>query len=63
MNNEDKIKDNRCKARVETFNRVVGFMRPVQQFNKGKQAEFHDRKMFNLKKAKNNEIAWKTFHD
>lgn len=35
---------------VEVYSRVVGFYRPVQQFNKGKQAEFIDRKEFDANK-------------
>ncbi len=33
----------------EVYSRVVGYIRPVSQFNIGKQQEFKDRKMFNLK--------------
>ena len=33
----------KCKARTEVYSRVVGYYRPVQQWNLGKQAEFHDR--------------------
>lgn len=32
---------------VEIFSRVTGFFRPVQTWNKGKSAEFKDRKKFN----------------
>lgn len=34
---------------TEVWSRVCGFMRPVSGFNKGKQAEFHRRKMFNMR--------------
>jgi len=30
----------------EVYSRVVGYLRPVNQWNKGKQREFSDRKMF-----------------
>jgi hypothetical protein len=30
----------------EIFSRIVGYMRPVAGWNKGKQAEFKDRKPF-----------------
>ena len=36
----------RCE--VEVFSRVTGFYRPVQSWNKGKTAEFKDRKRFNI---------------
>ena len=28
---------------VETYSRVVGYFRPVQQWNKGKREEFRER--------------------
>ena len=31
---------------VETYSRVVGYIRPVQQYNKGKIEEFKQRKVF-----------------
>ncbi|UCF89954.1 MAG: hypothetical protein JSW39_16820 [Desulfobacterales bacterium] len=32
--------------KCEVYSRVVGYLRPVAQWNEGKQAEFKDRKMF-----------------
>ena len=32
----------------EVYSRVVGYFRPVKQWNNGKQEEFEDRKMFVL---------------
>lgn len=32
----------------EVYSRVVGYLRPVQQWNDGKQAEFDNRKMFKV---------------
>ncbi len=37
---EGKI--NKC----EVYSRIVGYLRPVDQWNDGKQAEFYDRKLF-----------------
>lgn len=37
----------------ECYSRVVGFLRPVQQWNKGKQAEWEQRKEFLASKALN----------
>ncbi len=31
---------------TEVYSRVVGYIRPVAQWNKGKQAEYSDRKEF-----------------
>ena len=36
------------KQKCEVYSRVVGYIRPVQQWNEGKQAEFEDRKEFAL---------------
>ena len=40
------------KCEVEVFSRVTGFFRPVQSWNKGKTAEFKDRKKYNITEAK-----------
>jgi anaerobic ribonucleoside-triphosphate reductase len=40
------------KIPVETYSRVVGYFRPVSQWNKGKQEEFRERKTYNLDKIK-----------
>jgi hypothetical protein len=46
-------KEMECKKiPVECYSRVVGYYRPVNQFNKGKQEEFQDRKEFNPGKIK-----------
>ncbi len=37
-----------CESQCEVYSRVVGYLRPVQQWNKGKQAEFADRKTYCL---------------
>ena len=36
---------------VECWTRVMGYLRPVSQFNKGKQSEFNERKWFTEEKA------------
>ncbi|MEW5846140.1 MAG: ribonucleoside triphosphate reductase [Bacteroidota bacterium] len=33
-------------SECEVFSRIVGYIRPVQQWNEGKQSEFDDRKLF-----------------
>ncbi len=37
------------EQKTEVYSRVVGYIRPVEQWNKGKQAEFGDRKEFSVK--------------
>ena len=39
-----------CGADCEVYSRVVGYIRPVNQWNKGKQIEFSDRKIFSIQK-------------
>jgi ribonucleoside-triphosphate reductase len=38
-----------CGARTEVYSRSVGYLRPVSQWNKGKEEEFKERKTFKLK--------------
>ncbi len=40
----------KCKAKTEVYSRVVGYYRPVQHWNPGKQAEFHARVPYALNK-------------
>jgi len=40
---------------VEVYSRVVGYFRPVNQWNKGKQEEFADRQEYKLKKKATDE--------
>lgn len=37
-----------CEAPVETYSRVVGYIRPVQQWNKGKVSEYQLRKSYKV---------------
>jgi anaerobic ribonucleoside-triphosphate reductase len=37
-----------CEEETEVYSRVVGYLRPVKQWNNGKQAEFGMRKMFKV---------------
>jgi ribonucleoside-triphosphate reductase len=37
-----------CQADTEIYSRVVGYLRPVAQWNNGKQTEFAMRKTFNV---------------
>lgn len=54
---EDFIKCKKCYKKdpelknfkkAEVYSRVVGYIRPVEQWNKGKQAEFSDRKEYDV---------------
>jgi anaerobic ribonucleoside-triphosphate reductase len=37
-----------CEERCEVYSRVVGYLRPVKQWNKGKQEEFEMRQVFHF---------------
>lgn len=37
----------KCGLPTEVYSRIVGYFRPVRQWNKGKKQEFRDRKVFN----------------
>ena len=43
----------------EEWTRVMGYFRPVENFNKGKKQEFADRKYFSEKKAIKKEECFK----
>ena len=34
------------RTKCEVYSRVVGYLRPVSQYNKGKKAEYKDRRPF-----------------
>ncbi len=35
-----------CDRKTEVYSRIVGYYRPVQQWNKGKTAEYSNRKTY-----------------
>jgi len=46
-----------CGKPTELYSRVVGFYRPVQSWNPGKQQEFADRKTFVIGQGDHQEIT------
>ncbi len=44
------------KTKCEVYSRVVGYLRPVQTWNEGKQSEFEDRKLFDVGKNPSSSI-------
>jgi len=54
------------KIPTEIYSRVVGYFRPVNQYNKGKQEEFKERveylpkDVFNSMEARDKRLYWKT---
>ena len=43
---------NEKRVPVEVYSRVVGYFRPVNQWNKGKREEFSERREFSLRDMK-----------
>lgn len=43
----------KCGEDCEVFTRIVGYIRPVKQWNEGKMAEYEIRKTFNVEKKAN----------
>ena len=41
------------RQKCEVYSRVVGYLRPISQWNNGKKAEFYDRKEYD-KQVKEN---------
>ncbi|NIQ06437.1 MAG: ribonucleoside triphosphate reductase [Candidatus Korarchaeota archaeon] len=41
----------KCNAQTEVYSRVVGYLRPVNRWNRGKQQEFEERNTFKTKVA------------
>ncbi len=41
MNGEERVK-------CEVYSRVCGYLRPIEQWNDGKQSEFEDREEFKV---------------
>lgn len=40
-----------CGQKCEVYSRVVGYLRPLQNWNLGKQEEFKDRIDYSIEKA------------
>jgi ribonucleoside-triphosphate reductase len=45
-----KIEKCKCGSECEIYARIVGYIRPIKQWNEGKRAEFDDRVTLNLNK-------------
>ena len=45
------MKKEKERTKCERYSRVVGYLRPVAQWNDGKQEEFKDRKLFTIKEG------------
>ena len=45
------IDEEELRVPCEVYSRIVGYLRPVQAWNKGKQQEFTDREVFKVPAA------------
>lgn len=52
---DDAITPGRCTQKTEVYSRIVGYFRPIEQWNEGKQAEFTVRVPFDLEKSESKE--------
>lgn len=58
MTTEDGIElNNEERQPCEIWTRVMGYFRPLDNFNKGKKSEFAERKYFSEKKAVEREVS------
>ena len=39
------------RQQCEIYSRIVGYIRPVDQWNPGKQAEYYDRNNYNVEQC------------
>jgi hypothetical protein len=44
------------KVPCEVYSRVVGYFRPIQNWNEGKKQEFFDRKLYTEKDSLNTKV-------
>lgn len=44
----EHLKCPKCKNTTEVYSRVVGYLRPIEQWNKGKRAEFDQRQEYKI---------------
>ena len=45
---DENVPPSEKKVPCEVYSRIVGYLRPVQDWNEGKQQEFSERKTFDV---------------
>ncbi|MCU0520998.1 MAG: anaerobic ribonucleoside-triphosphate reductase [Anaerolineae bacterium] len=48
---EEKSEATEVRVPCEVYSRIVGYLRPVQAWNKGKQQEFAERRTFKVEES------------
>jgi ribonucleoside-triphosphate reductase len=56
------MKKTEKKIPVEVYSRIVGYFRPVNQWNRGKQEEFKERKEFTISEIQNDKMKQEVSH-
>ena len=46
----------KCDKKTEVYSRIVGYFRPVQNLNEGKQQEFVERKEYEYETSMNHPL-------
>ena len=54
-NKNEITKQNICGQPCEVYSRIVGYYRPIQSWNKGKEEEYKDRTNYNSPERKGGE--------
>lgn len=49
MNELTEEQKNKRRTKTQIFSRIIGYLRPVDQWNEGMQESFKDRKTFKVK--------------
>jgi len=52
----DKDKSLKNFQKCEVYSRVVGYLRPVQEWNVGKRAEYQNKKIYKLHKSRKPQV-------
>ena len=52
-----QVAEGELKVPCEVYSRVVGYLRPIQNWHQGKKQEFADRKTFQVGEASQKESA------
>ena len=47
-NQKPSVSNQKCEAKTEVYSRVVGYFRPVQNWNEGKKEEFNERETYKI---------------
>ena len=50
-NAKEHVSEPRKRVACEVYSRIVGYLRPLQNWNKGKRQEFHERRPYRVKTA------------